>query len=112
MLRLAASSVRSVRGPTARYFVSQSTQETTQPAVLLLDKIDFAHDELTRLKKEANVVASKAKTREEFAEEANSIKDLVAIYRHFGGSRSVKVGISPSHGILEKPSFLTLYLHD
>lgn len=97
MFRLAAA--RSVWGrPISRFrsFASQSPKETSssssQSTVLLLDKIELAGDDLTRLQKEAKVVELQAKTRKEFIEEANSIKNLVAIYRHFGGNKSVKVG--------------------
>lgn len=65
-----------------------------KPKVLLLDQIKLATTELSQLAKVANVVESTAKTRQELIDKFKSggeYSDVVGIYRHFGGARSIKI---------------------
>ncbi|KAJ1019416.1 hypothetical protein NDA16_004533 [Ustilago loliicola] len=65
-----------------------------KPKVLLLDQIKLATTELSQLAKVADVVESTAKTRKELIDQFKSggeYSDVVGIYRHFGGARSIKI---------------------
>lgn len=57
---------------------------------MLLDDILLAKTELGQLEQAANVVRSAAKDRAAFIEEAQATKPD-ALYRHFGGAKSIKV---------------------
>jgi len=73
----------------SRLYASTST---SSPTVLLLDDIELATNEMAKLKGQAQVVQMQAKSRREFIEEVKGLSNLKAIYRHFGGARSIKVG--------------------
>ncbi|KAJ1033156.1 hypothetical protein NDA13_001154 [Ustilago tritici] len=70
------------------------TRAAAKPKVLLLDQIKLATTELNQLFKVATLVESTAKSRQELIEKFKSggeYSDVVGIYRHFGGARSVKI---------------------
>ncbi|SYW80090.1 related to 2-hydroxyacid dehydrogenase [Ustilago bromivora] len=70
------------------------TRAAAKPKVLLLDQIKLATTELNQLSKVATLVESTAKSRQELIEKFKSggeYSDVVGIYRHFGGARSVKI---------------------
>lgn len=76
------------------HFHSTAYASTAKPKVLLLDQVKLATSELAQLSSVANVVESTAKTRQELVEKFKSggeYSDVVGIYRHFGGARSVKI---------------------
>lgn len=58
--------------------------------VLLLDDILLATADRERLASKADVTLSRAKDRKQFIEEINGLQPT-ALYRHFGGARSIKV---------------------
>ncbi|EPQ28186.1 uncharacterized protein PFL1_04015 [Pseudozyma flocculosa PF-1] len=106
-LRLPSASQLAQRGPPAAPTTTTTTTTTTaplvrrwassqasKPKVLLLDEIKLATAELERLKGKADVLTSSAKTRDELISRfapSGDYADVVGIYRHFGGARSVKV---------------------
>lgn len=65
--------------------------------MLLLDDVELAEGELDKLKQQATVVRSQSTSRQGFIEEVNSLKNIKALYRHFGGARSIKVGLRLSY---------------
>ncbi|UZJ51554.1 hypothetical protein CBS101457_000874 [Exobasidium rhododendri] len=74
-----------------RSFGSTSHIRAALPTVLLLDDIELANEELAQLRKQAEVVRSQADSRQSFVQEVNSLPNVVALYRHFGGARSIKI---------------------
>lgn len=69
----------------------RSFASSSSPTVLLLDDIELAKEELGQLKEQAEVVRSQAKSREDFIKEVKGLSNVTALYRHFGGARSIKV---------------------
>lgn len=88
----------------------------SKPKVLLLDQIKLATTELGQLSKVANVVESTAKTRQELIEKFQSggeYAQVVGIYRHFGGARSIKVtGRFDAELVSQLPSTLRYIVHN
>ncbi|KAN0060891.1 hypothetical protein ACQY0O_006625 [Thecaphora frezii] len=73
-------------------FHSSAAPQAPKPKVLLLDEIKLALPELDRLKDKAEVIASSAKSRDDLISQFGAqLSDVVGIYRHFGGARSVKI---------------------
>ncbi len=78
----------------SQFHSSAYVASSSKPKVLLLDQIKLATDELSQLSKVANVVESAAKTRQDLVDKFKSggeYSDIVGIYRHFGGARSVRI---------------------
>lgn len=78
--------------PSCSHF--HSTASAHKPKVLLLDQVKLATPELKQLSSVANVVESTARTRQELIEKfknGGEYSDVVGIYRHFGGARSIKI---------------------
>ena len=111
--RLAGRSAASTR----RHFHSSSlVAAAAKPKVLLLDQIKLATKELGQLSKLAEVVESTAKTRQELIDRFKSggeYAQVVGIYRHFGGARSVKItGRFDAQLVSQLPPSLRFIVHN
>ncbi|SPO22283.1 related to 2-hydroxyacid dehydrogenase [Ustilago trichophora] len=99
---------------TAAYAAAAAS--TGKPKVLLLDQIKLATTELGQLSNVANLVESTAKTRQELVEKFKSggeYSDVVGIYRHFGGARSIKItGRFDKELVAQLPSSLRYIVHN
>ncbi|PWN53056.1 hypothetical protein IE53DRAFT_222883 [Violaceomyces palustris] len=79
---------------TSRSDLHTSSSSSSKPKVLLLDEIKLAEKELQLLQSKAQVVRSTATSREDLIRKFSTkgdYSDVVGIYRHFGGARSIKV---------------------
>ncbi|SNX82777.1 related to 2-hydroxyacid dehydrogenase [Melanopsichium pennsylvanicum] len=87
-----------------------------KPKVLLLDQVKLATTELSQLSNVANVVESTAKTRQELLDKfknGGEYSDVVGIYRHFGGARSIKItGRFDEHLVSQLPQTLRYIVHN
>ncbi|CDR88109.1 related to 2-hydroxyacid dehydrogenase [Sporisorium scitamineum] len=97
-------------------FVAAATTSAGKPKVLLLDQIKLATSELSQLSKVADVVESTAKTRQELIEKFKSggeYAQVVGIYRHFGGARSIKItGRFDAELVSQLPPSLRYIVHN
>ena len=102
-----ASSMSPMR-TTSRSFSSSTRIFADKPQVLLLDEINFAKTELEQLQSVAEIVASASKSRDEFIKDLQGkYSNISAIYRHFGGARSIKVS---QHSLTSKVHIRLIFL--
>ena len=77
-----------------------------------MDEILLANSDRERLAKEAEVIVSRAKDRQGFLDEINSIQPR-ALYRHFGGARSIKITGKFDQSLVSKlPNSLQFLCHN
>lgn len=112
LVRLAGA-LRSVKA--GRAFHS-SARSHSKPKVLLLDEILLATKELGQLREIANVVSSKVEDRKDFIQQLSQggeYSDIVGLYRHFGGARSVTItGKFDSELVASLPPTLRYIVHN
>lgn len=81
---------------TSRSLSCSAVRFGAKDTVVLLDDVELAKTELNQLQSRADVRRSEAKDRQSFVKEMQDWKPK-ALYRHFGGARSVKVCFRKSY---------------
>ncbi len=116
--RLTAHSARTSKRvflPWRSHFHSSSAV-CAKPKVLLLDQIKLATSELKQLSSVADVIESTAKSRQELIDKFKSggeYAQVVGIYRHFGGARSIKItGRFDTELVSQLPESLRFIVHN
>lgn len=93
-----------------------SATSTRKPKVLLLDQVKLATAELNQLSSVANVIQSTATTRHELIQRfkrGGDYSDVVGIYRHFGGARSIRItGRFDAELVSHLPESLRFIVHN
>ncbi|WFD32986.1 glyoxylate reductase [Malassezia sp. CBS 17886] len=112
---VSASDVQ-VRAVHASRAAARAANRTDAPRILLMDDIQLAASELRRLEQSTNMARNTTTTRAELIaafQPGGQYADVVGLYRHFGGARSVRVsGRFDEELVAALPATLRFIVHN